>query len=713
MAVDYLYWRRSRWTAAALFKPLPIPPPEYVNEPLPEGQRFITAFHHLKPFHHHASFFFATFPPLAVPPQTGFWNTQTVPLLQNAATVFPSGTPAIIAQTQHIPLILGFPAVTDLGAATSVSPSARIATTYEATALATGFAPLALSSASIEHSVVGIFRTTPITEQRPSDASVQTSQGGIVRTLDSGVSWHTRTTSNIQGSAVRSVAYAPSDGLRAYAGANNGQVLASTDGGLTWTPTNTVATAANGLAVHPTDPDTVWAATSRGAAISTDGGVTWTLRNSGISPAPGGGSIPLSVVIDPSDGNTIYLAGISMGVYKSINAGILWERASIGLPGAPANLNCRQLIITSSAILYARIDSNGVYKTTDSAATWADSSTGLSSLTTTSIAFDPSDITKLYVGSAGNVDRSTDSGATWTAAGTADGLPSALGNYIVGVSDDGATVYAGLNSANHVGERRLSKSTDGGATWADSHEGFPAAVVNALAGHPSVAAQLLAATNKDGATGVEIWVAVQIGTETSISQRSRSSITVPLATASTLAADLQTRIDAGPVRVRVQQVQQFRGSVKRYHTLGEALITRVQLADDSESASLIISAFETTTTRDFEEDGNPIVLDRTLVTGAETRAAFPEITMVLDPTIRVGSTIQWDAVDYVVRAIKYDLTRVNRLMTIGTRGVTSATSTAENTPDVLGSITQAQVPRLRSRPERALMRGARTGQRRR
>jgi photosystem II stability/assembly factor-like uncharacterized protein len=80
---------------------------------------------------------------------------------------------------------------------------------------------------------------------------------------------------------------------------------------------------ATSLAVAPSRPDTLYAATNAGLARSEDGGKTWRLR-----PAEG----LHRIAVDPKDADTVYAGTRSAGVLRSTDGGATWQPFGEGLP---------------------------------------------------------------------------------------------------------------------------------------------------------------------------------------------------------------------------------------------------------------------------------------------------------------------------------------------------------------------------------------------
>ncbi|EDK72824.1 hypothetical protein TM7_0015 [candidate division TM7 genomosp. GTL1] len=152
--------------------------------------------------------------------------------------------------------------------------------------------------------------------------------------------------------------------------------LVSTDGGKTWTlRSSTVHFAGNHAASplptnHPRSTGNllaqgggfIYAATySEGVFRSNDNGATWT--NIGFS---GGTHYGRSIVIDPNDSNTLYVALYNENVWKCTNAAAgspSWTQ----LTTAPAIVEEMRFVETT---IYAACGSSGIYRTTDGGTTW-------------------------------------------------------------------------------------------------------------------------------------------------------------------------------------------------------------------------------------------------------------------------------------------------------------------------------------------------------
>jgi photosystem II stability/assembly factor-like uncharacterized protein len=283
---------------------------------------------------------------------------------------------------------------------------------------------------------------------------------------------------------VRDIAIDPSGTIDQiiYIATDSGGVWKTTDGGATWTPLTDSLPSPNigAVALDPANPSIVYAGTgnsqnqfsSTGAGIykSLDGGQTWTVLWGGLFT-----NQAINRIVVPAP-NLLLVAG-SAGMFRSIDGG-----AHFG--NNPPSFNNNSPVLDSSvtdldvdtaspSTIYASIVNSGVFKSTDSGATFSDSN----NLFTTNngapvspayIAFAQStkpDNQTMYVhvgfssGKAG-LFKSTNGGGNWSPISVNTGSDS--GAVQPGYSQ---TVGVDPQDANRVfiGVRALYEATDGGA----------------------------------------------------------------------------------------------------------------------------------------------------------------------------------------------------------------------------------------------------------
>lgn len=283
-------------------------------------------------------------------------------------------------------------------------------------------------------------------------------------------------------------------------------VFASTNGGATWSPSNsgiTIRTGGTGdaipifcLSIDPVHPNIVWVGTQnlRGIFKSTDGGATWIKKDQGVVERDG--ITFRGFTVDPTNSDVVYAAAevaswnwnhgqyrggrefemVAGVVYKTTDGGEHWTAIWRGDNLAryvwidPRDTN----VLYISTGIFDREAANsdpqtgapggeGVLKSTDGGRTWMHVNNGLDNLYVGSLFMHPADPEVLIAG-AGNVQYrdhagvylSTDGGATWTQTlGTDEGEP--IDSVEISTSNPQIAYAAGAAS--------VFRSEDGGRTW--------------------------------------------------------------------------------------------------------------------------------------------------------------------------------------------------------------------------------------------------------
>ncbi|MBU6366190.1 MAG: hypothetical protein KJT01_08265 [Gemmatimonadetes bacterium] len=240
--------------------------------------------------------------------------------------------------------------------------------------------------------------------------------GGIWKSTNNGITWRP-VFDDKRVISMGMLAIAPTDTQQVWAGTGEpnsrnsiepgGGVYKSVDGGLTWTLTGLEKTEHVGrIAVHPKDPNTVFVAAlgaawrsnpERGLYRTTDGGKTWQLVKY-VSDKAGF----VDVAIHPANPDIVFATswerrrtpyslwsgGPGSALWKSTDGGTTWAEVKGG--GFPAGLKGRMSLDINRAnpdVIYMMIEAaeqaaspivgerspkrNGLWKSTDGGATWA------------------------------------------------------------------------------------------------------------------------------------------------------------------------------------------------------------------------------------------------------------------------------------------------------------------------------------------------------
>ena len=225
------------------------------------------------------------------------------------------------------------------------------------------------------------------------------------------------------------------------------------------------------LVADPSTPATLYAGTSRGLFRSDDAGSSWRISGVGMPAAR-----VQTIAIDPVATSTLYAGTLtplgvpSVGIFKSTDSGATWAAINEGLSdpfSGFAPLDVAALSIDPNhpeTIIAGTIDSE-VFRSTDGGASWQPVTFGGYSLSlqTWSLQFDPSNSAIIYAASSLGLLKSGDNGVSWDQGGT--GVPL----FAIAVDPSSPqTLYAG-----NAGGQGILKSTDAGAHWQFVNSGLP------------------------------------------------------------------------------------------------------------------------------------------------------------------------------------------------------------------------------------------------
>jgi photosystem II stability/assembly factor-like uncharacterized protein len=312
----------------------------------------------------------------------------------------------------------------------------------------------------------------------PSDPAIvyAATTGGGFRSVDGGRSW--RAIADLRGIEIHRVRVAPSDARIVYAATQSG-LYRSEDRGLTWTLRGVTTWA---LAIHPAFPDTIYYAMGYGQARSSDGGLTFEVVSEDL---PTFNDIRIDVQVPTTMTATAYGAG----VFKSIDEGKTWKPLTQGLPpGASIDTIAQD---PGTGTLY--LGGFGLFRSTDRGETWT-SVPEFASTRVHSIAISADPTIPMFAGASTGMFRSLDRGATWTndpsrleavvaiAPGAAGTVLIESGGVVSRSTDKGATFSAATDGLTSLftltiavdprneknvlaGGHGIFRSRDGGLTW--------------------------------------------------------------------------------------------------------------------------------------------------------------------------------------------------------------------------------------------------------
>ncbi|MFT4538685.1 MAG: photosystem II stability/assembly factor-like uncharacterized protein [Planctomycetota bacterium] len=169
----------------------------------------------------------------------------------------------------------------------------------------------------------------------------------------------------------------PTDSSRMYYGTH--RLYRSTNGGTSWSAISADLSNGSGairaLAISPSDPDVIWAATNDGnVAVSINGGSNFTTCLSGM---PGWPRVTREICVHPRNSMVAWLAVAAFGtdqIRKTSDRGQTWTSVDGDLPDVPVNVVA--VMPGSPTRLYAGTD-RGVYFSGNGGTNWSRYGKGL------------------------------------------------------------------------------------------------------------------------------------------------------------------------------------------------------------------------------------------------------------------------------------------------------------------------------------------------
>ena len=304
----------------------------------------------------------------------------------------------------------------------------------------------------------------------------------IFKSTDSGSNWTTITNGIPTTTTILSLAINPSTTSILYAGTSGSGIYKSTDSGASWTAlTNGIFsnTTLYTMAIHPTDSNIIYAGgyyvlNSINISIiykSTDGGTTWSSSNTGIPQA----GLVYALAIDPKTPTTLYV-GTASGVYKSTDSGSNWSASNSGIDSGDYVYSLA-IDPKTPSIIYAgtgnsaKTGSGEVMKSTNSGATWIATGSQMGSTVINALAIDPNTTSTIYAGTlTGGIFMSQNGGDSWLGINSSLGSAGSVNAVVINPTDTTilhigtATGVYGFTFKNRSPNTPSSPSPSHGAT---------------------------------------------------------------------------------------------------------------------------------------------------------------------------------------------------------------------------------------------------------
>jgi photosystem II stability/assembly factor-like uncharacterized protein len=328
--------------------------------------------------------------------------------------------------------------------------------------------------------------------QQPHTFYAGSTGGGVWKTDDAGITWFPIGDGQLTTGSIGSIDVAPSNPDHVWVGTGSAAtrsniiigrgIFKSTDAGRNFEFVGLKESGqVGGIRVHPTNPETVWAAAlgspfgpndERGIFKTTDGGRTWK-KTLFVDNEHGG----RDVEVDWQNPDIVYAAmyrgfrkgwdiisggpADKGGIYKSTDGGETWKKVSAGLPSPLIGKIDIDIARSNPRVLYAMIEApgpdGGLYRSNDAGESWAlvNNSQRLRArpFYFNYVSVNPKNENEVFVNELG-FHKSTDGGKTFTTISTPHG-----DNHGVWINPDNPEIMLNVNDGG------ANVSLNGGASW--------------------------------------------------------------------------------------------------------------------------------------------------------------------------------------------------------------------------------------------------------
>jgi photosystem II stability/assembly factor-like uncharacterized protein len=294
--------------------------------------------------------------------------------------------------------------------------------------------------------------------------------GGLYVSHDGGKMWSSVTV--MRGQSIRSLAQAPSDDKVLVVGSLEG-VYRSEDHGATWElispPESKEIHEVESLAIDPRNPQVIYAGTWHLPWKTSDGGKTWRNIKEGVIDD----SDVFSIILDPERPSIVYASACS-GIYKSENGGELFHKIQ-GIPSTARRTRVLMQDTHHREVVYAGT-TEGLYRTRDAGRDWQ--RVTAADVIINDIYLDPQHAGHILLATdRGGVLASTDDGASFHESN--QGFSARKVEALVADNHDPRRLLAGVVNDKTYGGVFLTR--DAGAAWEQIADGLDGRDVYTLA----------------------------------------------------------------------------------------------------------------------------------------------------------------------------------------------------------------------------------------
>lgn len=253
-----------------------------------------------------------------------------------------------------------------------------------------------------------------------------------------------------------------------YAGTIGQSIWRSRDGGETWERLRDQLFAecdVRAIAVHPRSPHILYAGTEMGCYRTDDGGDHWMWLDSEMNRTP-----IWALAIHPHRPDTVFAGTCPSALYRTDNGGATWKKLGANIEtDCPPIIHTRVTTIvvdpTDDRTIWAGVEIDGVYRSTDDGITWTAHKEGLNSLDIHGLAVIPGTPKTLIATTNQGICTSTDNGETWQDLHVKDRFPWGYCRGIARKADGSSTAFVGNGNGPPGDAGAIQRSDDHGQSW--------------------------------------------------------------------------------------------------------------------------------------------------------------------------------------------------------------------------------------------------------
>ena len=263
----------------------------------------------------------------------------------------------------------------------------------------------------------------------------------------------------------------------------------SPDGGGSWErvrPSRYPENDVRALAVHPQEPNVLYAGTDSGIYRSEDRGANWQHLDS-----PMNSMHTWALAIDPVEPDTIFAGTKPSAVFRSRDAGQRWEKLSVDLvEECPAVVIPRVTALVVDPedhhTVWLGVEVDGVHRSLDGGDTWTAIGGGLDDPDIHGLAISRGQPKTVLASTPREVFASQDTGESWHRLGVMQQFPYSYTRPIVVKEDNPQVMFVGHGQIASPTIGCVERSEDGGKTWETLPlPGEPNSYILCFATHPS------------------------------------------------------------------------------------------------------------------------------------------------------------------------------------------------------------------------------------